>query len=173
MPRYVVTGGLGTGKTSVISMLAREVETVPEPARELIAEHRAAGGEPTLDRQPEVFVAKLISRSIENHRSASEVVTTVFDRGLPDCVAYAAINGIDVKPAFEASARHRYENPVFVAPPWKSIYVNDDMRRATFAQAEAFYEEVVAAYDGLGYEMVELPRASVDARVAFIEAHLP
>ena len=84
MPRYVVTGGLGTGKTSVVSALSRDVETVAEPARELIAEHQAATGEPTLDHRPGLFVERLIARSLEKFHSASASVVTVFDRGLPD-----------------------------------------------------------------------------------------
>lgn len=48
----------------------------------------------------------------------------------------------------------------------------DDMRRATFPQAQAFYSEVVSAYDRFGYELLELPKTSVESRVAFIKAHL-
>lgn len=117
MPRFVITGGLGTGKTSVIPLLPREIETVPEPARELIAEHRAATGEPTLDHRPEPFVERLVQRSIENYRSASDVARTVFDRGLPDCVAYAAVYGIDTQTAVEAANQYRYETEVFVLHP--------------------------------------------------------
>ncbi|HUG08997.1 MAG TPA: AAA family ATPase [Acidimicrobiia bacterium] len=172
MSRYVITGGLGTGKTSAISALKHRVETAAEPARELIAEHLAATGESTLDHRPELFVERLISKSLQNYRSASETAVTVFDRGLPDCVAYAAVYGIDIQPAIDAATANRYENPVFVAPPWKEIYTTDDMRKATFAQAEAFYSEVISAYNRLGYELTELPKASVEERVAFITAHL-
>lgn len=173
MPRYIITGGLGTGKTSVISRLKPGLETMPEPARELITEHRASTGEPTLDHRPEVFVDRLITRSLQNYRSASAAVVTVFDRGLPDCVAYAAVYGIDTKPAIDVAASNRYQDPVFVAPPWKEIYANDDMRKATFTQAEAFYSQVISAYERLGYELIDLPKAPVEERVTFITAHLP
>jgi predicted ATPase len=172
MSRYVITGGLGTGKTSVLSALQRKIQTVPEPARELIAEHRAATGEPTLDQRPELFVERLITRSIQNYRSASEGEVTVFDRGLADCVAYATVYGIDTQTAMEAAAANRYDNPVFVAPPWNEIYANDDMRKATFAQSELFHSEVIAAYDRLGYELLELPKVSVIERAALITANL-
>lgn len=172
MSRYVITGGLGTGKTSAITALEHTVPTVPEPARELIAEQLAATGEPTLDHRPELFVERLISRSLQNYRSASESAVTVFDRGLPDCVAYAEVFGINTQPAIDAATANRYENPVFVAPPWKEIYTTDEMRKATFAQAESFYSEVISAYERLGYELIELPKASVEERVAFITAQL-
>ena len=170
--RYVVTGGLGAGKTSVVSALRHSVDVVAEPARELIAERQSAAGESNLDGRPEQFVELLIGRSIEKYESVSDRAVAIFDRGLPDCVAYAAVYGIDTRPAVEAATNHRYETPVFVAPPWEEIYATDDMRKATFPQAVAFYLEVVSAYERLGYEMIALPRTSVEARVAFIMAHL-
>ncbi|REK37177.1 MAG: ATPase [Actinobacteria bacterium] len=172
MPRYVITGGLGTGKTSLIAALGLTFETVAEPARELIAEHRAEAGQQSLDDRPELFVERLISRSLEKYSAAKESTLTFFDRGLPDCVAYAAVFVLDVTPAMEAASSHRYRSPVFVASPWKAIYTTDDMRNATFAQAEKFYREVVAAYEDLGYDLLELPRASVADRAAFVMARI-
>jgi len=172
MPRYVITGGLGTGKTSVLAVLRHQFETIAEPARELIAEHRAATGEPGLDRRPEQFLQRLVSRSIEKYHSASESGVTIFDRGLPDCVAYARALGANPEPVFEVAAAYRYAAPVFVAPPWREIYARDDMRRATFAESEAFYSYAMAAYTRLGYETIQLPKTSVEERAAFVSDHV-
>lgn len=172
MPRHVITGGLGSGKTSVIEVLGRSVATVPEPARELIAEHRHATGETSLDARPEMFVERLVSRSVEGYESAVSSSVTVFDRGIPDCVAYADVFGVDRRLAMAAAAALRFDSPVFVAPPWREIYSTDDMRRATFEQAEAFFASVISVYLELEYELVELPRASAVARAAFIVTHL-
>ncbi len=168
MARFVITGGLGVGKTSLLSLLNRQYETVAEPARELIAEHRETSGEATLDQRPELFVEKLISRSIEKYTTASSSAVTVFDRGVPDCIAYAMAYELDIGPALDAASRYPYENSVFIASPWEEIYTTDDMRRATFAQAEAFYAYVVEAYQGLGYQIIELPKVSVEERAAFV-----
>ncbi len=170
--RNIVTGGLGVGKTTVLAALSHSALVVGEPARELIAEHRAASGEESLDGRPEEFVERLIDRSIAKYESVPEGATALFDRGVPDCIAYAAVLGLDTGPALEAARRFRYESEVIVVPPWEEIYTTDDMRRATFEQAEAFYAEVVAAYGLLGYDMVELPKVSVEERVSFIEEWL-
>lgn len=170
--RYVITGGLGVGKTSLLAALSSEFTTLAEPARELIAEHRAATGEPTLDERPQTFVSRLIDRSIAKYHSVPDSAVAIFDRGLPDCLAYAVVSGVDSRRALEISGRLRYDAPVFVAPPWKEIYANDEMRRATFEQAETFYEEIVSAYDRLDYELIELPRAPIEARVEVIRPHL-
>ncbi len=172
MARFVITGGLGTGKTTLISALSDAISTVAEPARELIAEHRLATGEITLDKRPEEFVQRLIERSIEKYDSVRDGSVAVFDRGLPDCVAYARVSGVDAGEAFAAASEYRYENPVFVTAPWAEIYETDDMRRATFAQAQSFYAEVVAAYESLDYEMVQVPQVSPVERAAFIEGQI-
>lgn len=172
MARFVITGGLGVGKTSVLSLLSPRYETVAEPARELIAEHRATGDDVTIDQRPELFVEKLISRSIEKYSSASSSAVTVFDRGLPDCIAYAMAYELDPGPALDAASRYPYEDSVFVAAPWEEIYTTDDMRRATFAEAEAFHADVVETYQRLGYQIIDLPLVSAQERASFIFSYI-
>ncbi|MDX1469783.1 MAG: AAA family ATPase [Acidimicrobiia bacterium] len=168
MPRYVLTGAPGTGKTTVLAQLADRLTIVEEPARGIIAEHMASTGEPGLDHRPGLFVSRLIAKSVENYHSVSETEIGVFDRGLPDCVAYATITGVDPGKALKAASTLRYENPVFVAHPWEEIYAQDDMRRATYSQVEEFHAHLVRAYAELGYELLELPKASVGERAAFV-----
>jgi predicted ATPase len=79
---------------------------------------------------------------------------------------------LDIGPALDAASRYRYESPVFVASPWEEIYTTDDMRRATFAQSEAFYSYVVEAYERLRYQVIELPKTSVEERTAFLVEHI-
>jgi predicted ATPase len=117
MARFVITGGLGVGKTSVLSILKPRYQTVAEPARELIAEHRDTSGDTTLDHRPERFVEILITRSIEKYTAASPSAVTVFDRGVPDCIVYAMAYELDIGPALDAASRYPYENSVFVDLP--------------------------------------------------------
>lgn len=170
--RFVITGGLGVGKTALLEELNERVVTVAEPARELIAEHKVATGETSLDHRPELFVSRLIARSIEKHESVVGAGIAVFDRGIPDCVAYATALDVDASTAVRAAMLRRYEDPVFVATPWRDIYRSDEMRRATFEQAKAFYSHIVTAYESLGYELLELPNTTVAARAALVLAHI-
>ncbi len=168
MPRYVITGAPGTGKTALVTALTGRGTAVGEPARELIAEHRAATGAASLDHAPERFVDLLIARSIEKYEGVADDGVVFYDRGLPDCVAYAGIFGLNATGALEAAATRRYAEPVIMAPPWEDIYTTDDMRKATFDQVVAFHSVLVSAYDELGYELVELPEASIADRKQFV-----
>jgi predicted ATPase len=170
--RYVITGAPGTGKTALVESLAHVGAVVGEAARELIAEHREATGQSSLDDCPGLFVERLILRSIEKFDAAPDGEATIYDRGLPDCVAYAHVFGVDSGPAMAAASVRRYSDPVFVVPPWEAIYSVDEMRRATFDQMTVFHNELVAAYETLGYQLLELPKVTVAERVQIVARFL-
>ena len=172
MPRYILTGAPGTGKTTVLDLLATRYTAVAEPARDVIAEHTAATGETTLDHRPELFVEKLIERSVTDYEATSGRNVVLFDRGIPDCAAYAIIYGLDEAPALEMATKYRYESPVFMTRPWRTIYKTDELRRATFEQVEAFATILNRVYLELDYEIIDLPEVSPGARAAFIRERL-
>lgn len=102
-------------------LVDREVSaypTVDEPARELIRLHAARIGDARLDRRPERFLRMLVERSIQGYNSVPDTSVVFFDRGLPDCLAYAAVYGLDPGPLRGMAAAFRYDSPVFIAPPW-------------------------------------------------------
>ena len=82
---FVLTGAPGVGKSAILRQLEGSFATVPEPAREVLAEERARGGAGVPDRDAARFVALLLERAIRTHDAAAESgVVTVFDRGVPD-----------------------------------------------------------------------------------------
>lgn len=168
---HVLTGAPGSGKTAILDELAAVVPNMGEPAREILAEQRATGGAGTPDRDPSRFVELLLLRSIEKHRAAQQLAGSVlFDRGLPDCVAYSIVLGIDPTPSLRASDVYRYGRRVLLLEPWKEIYVTDDERTMSFAATKGFQEAIKDAYDRTGYTLLEVPRGSVAERAAFVRA---
>lgn len=165
----VVTGAPGTGKSATIEALGAGVRRVVEPARPILAEERANGDTGTPDRDPTRFVDLLLRRSIENHESAAASdEITVFDRGVPDCIAYARILGCDPGPSVEAAATYRYRDEVLLFPPWEAIFANDDERTLSFADTVGFHDATVQAFRETGYALVEVPQGSVADRAAFV-----
>jgi predicted ATPase len=92
----------------------------------------------------------------------------MFDRGIPDCVAYATLMGIDPAPSVLASQRYRYHSEVLVLQPWEEIYTVDEERTMSFADAIPFQEALTDAYQRAGYTLVEVPRDSIEGRAAFV-----
>jgi predicted ATPase len=158
---YAVTGGPGAGKTTLLRHLASlGCKVAPESARAVI---QACGGRPA----PERFCELILARDVATYRAASGF--TFFDRSLVDAWATFRAYGLPPSPAAAGAVRtHRYAPRAFIAPPWKAIYVQDAERDQTWAQAVASHDACAEAYLAWGYELVELPRADVETRAAFV-----
>jgi len=168
---HVITGGPGSGKTSLIEALAGEgIRHMPEAGRSIIQDQVDIGGTalPWCDR--EAFAALMLAWEMRSYREALNTSgPVIFDRGIPDVVGYLRLCGLPVPPpALRAAERRRYARRVFIAPPWPAIFGQDAERKQTLAEAEATYHAMVDAYSGLGYELVSLPLASVNDRVMFV-----
>lgn len=138
-------------------------------SRLLIQEQQAAGGTalPWLDL--EAYAQECGRRMLSQLRAGSRARRVFFDRGLPDLIGYLRCAGRDVPDSLLACRAH-YTPLVFMAPPWREIYVNDPERPQTYAEAAALAAHIRSAYEDLGFEIVDLARAPVSARVERIRA---
>lgn len=167
---YILTGAPGSGKTAILDQVGADIRRVDEPAREILAEQRALGGSGTHDRDPSLFVELLLRRSIDKHEAAAQRWggPTLFDRGVPDCIAYAVLMEIDPTPSLLASEVYRYHPEILILEPWEEIYSVDDERTMSFADTLPFQEALLEAYERAGYVLVDVPRDSVVNRAAFV-----
>jgi predicted ATPase len=69
-------------------------------------------------------------------------------------------------------AQHRYHRKVFLAPPWPEIYQGDTDRRHGFEAGVAEFERLERVYPTLEYEVIMLPKVTVDKRADFVLAEL-
>jgi predicted ATPase len=169
--RFILTGAPGTGKTAILDTLRSSLTCVDEAAREVLAEQRATGGVGTWDQDPSRFVELLLQRSIDRFEEAGDEAV-LFDRGVPDCVAYAVLADVDPTPSLEACERYRYHHEVLILEPWEDIYVTDEERTMSFGDTSMFHRSLVDAYEGAGYALVDVPRAPLNERAAFVRGFI-
>ncbi|MBP0582015.1 AAA family ATPase [Labrys sp. LIt4] len=167
----VLTGGPGSGKTTLISALAGEgLRTMPEAGRAIIQDQVAIGGDalPWADRA--AFANLMLAADMRSYREAQAAEgLVVFDRGIPDVIGYLELCGLPVpEPARKAATLCRYRRQVFIAPPWPAIYAGDAERKQSPEEAQATHEAMMRVYASLGYELVPLPLVPVAERAAFV-----
>jgi predicted ATPase len=169
---FVLTGGPGAGKTSVIEELAaRGLSTTREAGRAVIASYAEAGLPPPWIDPPRFAELMLDHDIAEYERAATLNGPVFFDRGMLDLVGYLALMGLPVTDRISIAAeRYRYNSHVFLFPPWRDIYVQDAERHQDFAEAERTHRVMVTAYKSLGYTLIEVPRATIADRAEFIQS---
>jgi predicted ATPase len=178
---YVITGGPGSGKTTVLAELMRlGHRCIPEDARAVIQEQVASGGHALPWADAPRFAELLMERSIATYRAHAHEwqaangaqAPIYFDRGIGDAFTCADLIGHTLSvPLIEQAKRHRYRDPVFLAPWWPEIYTTDSERRQNREEAERTEHAVAQTYTELGYRIVRLPLTNPAERAEFILCH--
>lgn len=167
----VITGGPGSGKTSIIKALTKRGFTCSEEiSREVILKARERGIEQLFLTNSLQFSETLLEGRIEQFNEAleSDNEFVFLDRGIPDIQAYMDFKG-DTYPDFFTIAckKHKYDS-VFILAPWQDIFTNDNERYENFDQAQEIHEKLLETYTKYGYNLRDVPFGSIEARADYI-----
>jgi len=170
LKQYIITGGPGSGKTSLIEELRkRGYRCFDEVSRKLIQEQQATNGDMLPWKDLPAFADLNLMGMIKDYEQANAEIC-FYDRGIPDIPAYFNFRNLHVdQKVYTAMECFRYETKVFINPPWEEIYVNDPERPESFEDSVEIYNFLKQSYSKQGYQLSEMPKASIAERADYIE----
>lgn len=167
----VITGGPGTGKTTIIDNLIKKGYTCfTEISRQVTLEAKKQGIEQLFLEKPLLFSELLLEgRKKQYHEAQANTCNLIFlDRGIPDILAYMHYIGDSYPAFFDAACKDHKYTKVFVLPPWEEIYISDEARYENYEQAKLIYNHLIETYQKYGYQLTEVPKDTLDNRILFI-----
>lgn len=171
----VITGGPGTGKTTIIDKLIEDnYSCFSEISRQVTLEARKQGIEQLFLEKPLLFSELLLEGRKKQFLEAQNLDTNVvfLDRGIPDILAYMHYIGDSYPSFFDVACKEHKYYKIFVLPPWEEIYVSDEARYENYEQAKLIYDHLVETYTKYGYELIDVPKGTVEERIKFIFENL-
>ncbi|MEZ4874714.1 MAG: ATP-binding protein [Flavobacteriaceae bacterium] len=169
--RIVITGGPGSGKTSLIDYLKEQGKAcLPEVSREVTARAQAQGIDQLFLKDPILFSKLLLEGRLEQYAAAESLPSDFlfYDRGIPDILAYMDYLKTEYPSYFSEACVHNKYDVVFLLPPWEDIYIQDKERYESFQEAEKIFHYLHQGYQYFGYEVHHVPVGSIEYRCAHI-----
>ncbi|HTQ64056.1 MAG TPA: AAA family ATPase [Puia sp.] len=170
---YVISGGPGAGKTSLLNFLSSKgYAYIPETAREIIKRRISEGLSPRPD--PASFARQMFDKDFENYVSNSDKTSLLFfDRSFIDSAGL--LQEADPNRYEQIKTTHltnRYNQKVFITPPWEEIFCNDAERDQSFRESIEVCDRVCKWYAAYHYELILLPKDTIENRAGFILDHV-
>ncbi|PHQ55817.1 MAG: ATPase [Lutibacter sp.] len=173
--KIVITGGPGTGKSTVIKELAkRNYMCMPEISRDVTLNARKNGTEQLFLTKPLLFSELLLEGRVNQYLEAEMKNENLvfFDRGIPDVHAYMNYISIDYPNTYITKSNLYKYDYIFLMSPWEEIYISDNERYENFEQALAIHNHLERTYKELNYKIIEVQTGTIEERTNFILASI-
>jgi len=160
MKKYVLTGGPCSGKTTLLDELGkRGYSIVEETARKIIKSHSNLSHK---EKQERIFKSQLeIESSLRDE-------IYFLDRSLIDVVAYSRFHNTEPPSLLKTTRLEKRYDLVFVLEMLK--FKKDEVRiEQNEEDAKWAHRNVIKAYQEYGYNLIFVPKGSVEQRADFIE----
>lgn len=169
--KIVITGGPGTGKSTIINdLIERGYFCFEEISRQITLDAQKEGIDQLFLSHPLLFSERLLKGRIQQYSKATKLDSEIvfLDRGIPDVLAYMDFVGDSYPQNFMDACKNNVYDYVFILKPWKAIYTSDNERYENFEQALKIHNRLVNTYRTYNYNLIDVPFGNVKDRSNFI-----
>ncbi|MGB0428797.1 MAG: AAA family ATPase, partial [Flavobacteriales bacterium] len=168
--RIVLSGGPGTGKTSIVNhLLSKDYVCFSEAFRHLLDEENELNSGINFTNTPLEFSARIYAQRLKQFQAGAEHQLSFYDRSLVDVLAYLDFIKLESPQNWiDQTKACQYHQTVFHFPFWEEIYQQDEHRIESLEQAKALDEIIQNAYLDRSYKLISVPFSSVESRADFI-----
>ena len=169
----VVTGAASSGKTTLVNRLAPflEAEFYPEPARDYYESKRHEEGsseEIWDDVKSSIMPIHRLRVQLEESLKLDSLV--LLDTAIPDTLPYSLIHDEEIHGVHDDCYRFEYYKKVFLLE--QLGLERDNIRKPDRSERDKIELMKKIIYSYLGYEVIFVPKMSIDKRVKFVASHI-
>lgn len=172
MPRFILTGPPGSGKTALLRLLERDGYAVVEEAATDVIALQQALGEPEPWGRPE-FVDEVVALQRQRETSGPPGDATAFFDRSPVCtLALARFLGLPVSPLLAAELDRVVRDGIYARSVFfvrsQGFVTPTAARRISLAESLEFERVHELAYRELGFELADVPAGPLAERAALV-----
>ena len=169
--KHILTGGPGSGKSSLILALEQKGEyCIREAAEDIIRYQQALGNkEPWLNPDFQDWILNLqIQRE---QRIPKEAKRAFIDRGLVDGLAYYELRGREPSKAIKEATRNLDYEKVFLIQNLGNC-LKTEVRRENLEEALKLERLLKKNYETLGYKVIRIGPAPLEERMSQLLSYI-
>ena len=170
MKKILITGGPGTGKTSLVNELKNNGYLCSEEiVRDLTIKKRDEGVDQYFLTDPLGFSTKLFNLRLEEYNKIYNSNLVIYDRGPIDVLAYLNFKSIEIPIDLINNSKKINYKYSFILNPWKDIYNQDSVRYESYEECVLIHEFLIREYEKFKIKLIVVPNGTIIERVRFIK----
>lgn len=171
--KFVLTGGPGVGKITVLSVLEKwGYPCIQEVYGLLYAQAKEQDSLTAFFANPVNLYARILQEQITLEQALPKIGCAFLDRSTIDIAAFARYFKVPLAAQFLQEIARQYATIFFLDPLPESLYVQCHERKETYKESLYVHDLIKEVYMHCGYQIVVVPFDTIENRTEYILSYV-